>query len=451
MRQILSALAALEPLVVLALVPLFWYPGPLIGWLWSTIPLLWGARWAARGYPSVRTPYDLPLLGFLLLLPFAFAPVVDWTLAMPKLYGVLLGIALLYALANALTNRRQVLLGRDVYVLAGGALALVGLVGTEWPASKLVPLGPFYDRLPLLITGVVYAQPRGGIHPNELGGALSLLIPLALATLLSSGEQADPHCSRQVPASPAAGPGRLLASIRWLSLLAASGLMIGVLLLTQSRSAYLGTAAGVWLVAIWWCLARFCSLRARVATGLGLGMMALLSGGLSWRLVSTWLDTQGTGLDSFPGRLELWSRGLAMLRDFPVTGIGLGQISLVLPALYPLESIAPDTYIPHAHNVFLQVALDFGIPAACAVGLIVALAGWTLGMTYRQTVDRQTQALAIGLGAGLLSFLIFGSTDAIALGARGGLGFWAVLGLSAALARLAPAEASVLSRQLLPP
>src|SRR6266516_1450161 len=95
---------------------------------------------------------------------------------------------------------------------------------------------------------------------------------------------------------------------------------------------------------------------ARVGAGLG-----------AWRLVTSWTRAPDAGLESFPSRLELWSRSLSMLGDFPYTRIVLGQIPPVLHALYVPFAFPPDVYVPHAHNFFLQLALDLGIPGAVGV------------------------------------------------------------------------------------
>src|SRR5205085_2072334 len=61
-------------------------------------------------------------------------------------------------------------------------------------------------------------------------------------------------------------------------------------------------------------------------------------------------------------RAELWSRAMSMLQDFSFTGVGLGMYGKVANVLYPFFLIPPDAEMGHAHNHFLQVAVDLGIP-----------------------------------------------------------------------------------------
>jgi O-antigen ligase len=57
-------------------------------------------------------------------------------------------------------------------------------------------------------------------------------------------------------------------------------------------------------------------------------------------------------------RLEVWQRGWMMVQDFAFTGIGIGTFNVVAHALYPFFIAAPDELVPHAHNQFLEVAVD---------------------------------------------------------------------------------------------
>ena len=78
-----------------------------------------------------------------------------------------------------------------------------------------------------------------------------------------------------------------------------------------------------------------------------------------------------TDINSLAGRQEIWSRALYAIQDFPLTGTGPGLFRELVPPLYPLFRLSSDKDIAHAHNQWLQTALDFGLP-----GLIAYLALW---------------------------------------------------------------------------
>ena len=71
------------------------------------------------------------------------------------------------------------------------------------------------------------------------------------------------------------------------------------------------------------------------------------------------------------GRVELWSRALYGIHDFPFTGMGMNVFRKVMPGLYPTYMATPGFDVAHAHNHLLQAALDLGVP-----GLIAYLALW---------------------------------------------------------------------------
>jgi putative inorganic carbon (HCO3(-)) transporter len=154
-------------------------------------------------------------------------------------------------------------------------------------------------------------------------------------------------------------------------------------------------------------------------------------------MIASWLGAPGTPLDTLPGRLEIWNRALIMLLDFPITGVGLGQFPIVLRTFYPAFTLPVDQFVPHAHNFYLQLALDLGVPGAVAVLALLTTLLRNLLRLHHRTADRELRTVALGVGAGLISFLIFGLTDAIAAGARGGILLWILLGLGMAVTRLA--------------
>jgi len=138
-------------------------------------------------------------------------------------------------------------------------------------------------------------------------------------------------------------------------------------------------------------------------------------------------------LNTIGFRFEVWQWALAAVQDFPFTGCGLGTFREVVRLLYPLN-VAPSYDIAHAHNIFLQVALDMGIPGLIAYLALLGIAGKLCWDTARRSV--QLRPLALGLMASLIAFHTYGLADALAPGSKPGLIFWYILGLSVAIERL---------------
>jgi putative inorganic carbon (HCO3(-)) transporter len=155
------------------------------------------------------------------------------------------------------------------------------------------------------------------------------------------------------------------------------------------------------------------------------------------RLQQMWLDPpQETAVGSFSTlnfRQDLWPWAVQAIGDFPYTGIGLGSFREAGRRLYPLP-ISPTFDFAHAHNVFLQTALDVGIPgliAYIALLLVSTAAAW---QTAKK--DRALRAASVGLLSSLAAFHIYGLADALALGSKPAVLLWAVFGLLAVMVRL---------------
>ena len=380
-------------------------------------------RWIARREPWPSTPFSGALLLLALVIPAAVWASALPELTLPKLTGLILGLAAYRAIAFSVHDRHSFLWGVAVLALVGLAIWAVGFLGTGW-GTKFAWFGPILRRLPRALTALP-STPDSGINPNQLAGALVLFLPLAAAGVVGWWRE-----RRWGPA--------VLA-------LAGLGLAFGTLALTQSRSGWLGGAAGLLALAM---LAGLASRQRRLqilAVALPLALIAAAGVFLALRpdVVSRFFDAAGGAASeiSFSGRPEIWSRAIYAIQDFSFTGTGLGTFRRVVNLLYPLFTISPDTDIAHAHNMLLQVAVDVGLP-----GLIAYLALLELAAAVAWSAARRSSgavcSLSLGLFAGLIALHIYGLTDALALGSKPGLVFWMALGLIAALPRVTQAAAS---------
>ena len=123
-----------------------------------------------------------------------------------------------------------------------------------------------------------------------------------------------------------------------------------------------------------------------------------------------------------------------MIAAFPLTGVGLNAFRSLMPLLAPSSHVSPAIDVAHAHNIFLQTALDLGLPGLCAY---LALLGVALANCVRiaNGASPVRRDVALALAANIAAVHLFGLTDAVPLGAKVGLLFWISLGLVAALSR----------------
>lgn len=134
-------------------------------------------------------------------------------------------------------------------------------------------------------------------------------------------------------------------------------------------------------------------------------------------------------LRSLAGRQEIWQAGLGLADRFWLTGIGLGTFRRLLYLLAPLSIGGPATDLAHAHNFFLQTALDLGVPGLVGMlALYLAAAAQQLSL-WRSSASWEERLWALGFLAALLAQSIYSLTDAVALGSKPGFLLWFLLAL----------------------
>ncbi len=133
---------------------------------------------------------------------------------------------------------------------------------------------------------------------------------------------------------------------------------------------------------------------------------------LGWETLLSRFDTIGQG---GAGRVEIYIKSLTMLKEHWATGIGFGSYSLLSP-IY-LKGISNTAHFDNAHNEYLQLAIELGVPLAsflflwilCAMGI----AWFTLRKDQKKYGVELPSRLIIGGAAfcGLVGFLFHGIAD----------------------------------------
>jgi putative inorganic carbon (HCO3(-)) transporter len=314
----------------------------------------------------------------------------------------------------------------------GLGLALFGLISVEWSANKLfiVPqkIYRWTDKLIPSIAGI-----KDVVNPNILAGALMMTSPFPLAMLLANADLSN-LCSVPESSASAAGPplprtaGRAIGRTpsrrwftrTWFGLSAAVSLV--VLALTESRGAWIGTGAAVGILVIFrW---------KRLAW---LAPFALL--GFAWVAWQAAPPLVEEGLSGQMGRVELWNRALYMIQDMPFTGIGAGTFDQMADTQFPF--FLHGSWVEHVHNLFLQVAVDLGIPGLIAYLAILLLSMWSAiegSIHLYQSGDRALAALGQAGVASLAGMIVHGWVDATTwIVGRGAFIPWMVIGTILAL------------------
>lgn len=424
-------LRRLEGIWLLLAAPVLIFPdlapvlvAPLIGGL----ALLWLVQRWRLGTPIwPDTPFTRVMWLWTAAVIVGILVSAEPALTLPKATNLCLGLATWRYLSLVITNRRALAWGVALYLAVGAAFVAGGVLGADWSfkiswVEKIVAALPWQTlHLP--------GSPAVGVHTNQLAGTLVLYLPCVVCLWLGWR------------------PARARWLV-WLLGLAAAVALIFWLALSQSRSGWLAALAGLALLA----LARISliarpSLRRAVWVGLA---VCLLAAGWSLArlnpdlLARLWTEppreTVVGSLTSLAFRREVWHWATVAIADFPITGVGLGVFRHMVHRLY-LTQIPVGYDFGHAHNMFLQVALDVGLPGLVAYLALLIVALLSGGWVFRH--DPAGRPLALGLAVGLVALHIYGLTDAIAPGAKNGLSLWLALALLGALRRLSAAPPAV--------
>jgi O-antigen ligase len=413
--QFVQWVARLEIPALVLIAPALLFPTPARLLVLVAVPFLWMAARRTSGSAIPRTPLNVALFVLLAMVGVSLYATFDIIWSLGKVSGVVLGVLFFWAITRWLITPHRLAVATALFLLAGGALAVLALVGT----TRFYKFEGLPMQFPVVIRGVPGAEQ--GFNPNAVAGCLVLFVPLQIALLATARGR-----------TWAAGiTGRWIMPFQVL-LLALTG---GTLLLMQSRAAWLGLIVAATIAGAW---------RSRIIRALalcGAVVIVLAATQVDTRaIVSRALDRSGSSLDyAVAVRLELWSKALEGIREHPVTGMGMNAFRKLKPVRFPIKYPAyiavPEEPLPHAHNHLLQAALDLGIP-----GLIAYAAVWIVAATLLVQVLRSSQEvhriMAGGLAAGLMAHFVFSMTDAIPLGAKVGILFWFTLALTVGVHRV---------------
>ncbi len=283
-------------------------------------------------------------------------------------------------------------------LLAG---ALQGLLGAYQFVRQVGPPG-------FVLMGRFMRAHGTFAQPNPYGGYLGLVLPLAYATALCTWREAWPFGRR------GSGERRPITGLLlWVLSLAATAAMAGGLVMSWSRGALLGAAAGAALVLlalgrrVWLALA----LVVLLATPLSAGLPSLVPESLAGRVTEAfeYVGTEDvTAVEVTDAnfatieRLAHWRAAWRMFERAPWLGVGTGQYAAVYPSVAVPRWEDP---LGHAHNVLLNVMAEGGLLSLVAYLGLMGAALWTAwqGARGARGLDRGVALGALGMMGHLLT------------------------------------------------
>jgi len=314
---------------------------------------------------------------------------------------LVVGIGLYGVLSRWLTTLRRLHLAWQGIVLMLAALCLVTPMG-------MFAEHPLFLRLPWLVA--LGQRLPDTFNVNIVAGVLIILLPPSIARIMIAS-----------PDSPKKWLDRgfaLLTSLLALGILVSSGSRAGVFTLLATLFLFIGL--------LW----------PRPTLIVSAVLLAAIAIGGTWYgwhdIARELLLSRITG--GLELRIELWSRALYIIRDYPFTGIGMGCFDQIVPKMYPLFLFRRGTQT-HAHNLLLQVAVDLGLFGLAAYLVILGTCFCAAGRAYRMSRGQQLGDLELLSGACLSSLAgmcLYGLLNSVTWGSKGAFISWGIMAVSLA-------------------
>ncbi|MEM6837368.1 MAG: O-antigen ligase family protein [Cyanobacteria bacterium P01_C01_bin.120] len=293
-----------------------------------------------------------------------------------------------------------------VLVLASVPLNLFGIVEYIFKFTPTAALLPYFPLIDWLYLGDLHVPRAFSLfdYPNTLASYLIMILGLNLGLIFLS----DRTSTWKLPAG-------------WCRLLIQGNILLtlGCLFCSGSRNGLLAAIAllGLSLLRMranhWGRLLGIAGISLVVVTTLSFGVAGR---SLSW----AWFTDDP--------RVKVWQLALAMIRDRPLWGQGLGNYKLLYNGEIPGYS-----YIAHAHNFWLTMASEAGILVTVLFTLIVGVICYR-GYRALQTLRHRPteQALLLGYGLCFIGITLFSLFDITYFEARVNALAWLSLSVIAA-------------------
>ena len=370
----------------------------------------------ARRLPG-GSPLDVAIVALLGAYLLATAGSLNWRVSLEVSLTVLMAVSIFYVLSDRHILRRWQVEWALMLAVLAAAVSTVWIVAgdyTDWLRLTESVRGSlsFSDLIPPTVP-----KAHGvGDHPNILGGIFAMTLPFFLVGLV-----------------------RGYAPVLRVAIGLATLVVLLAMFLTLARSSWLGAAGGsvVMMVLLLALTPGGRGLIRRlkpetstermylgvVAFGLAMAIVAFAFAASEVEARPIWLFRE-----SGTPRIDVMGAGAEMFSDHMLLGTGPGMFGF----LYPEYSGRFPDHAVHAHNGFLQTALDTGIPGVLAMFALIGSLGWLLIRGLRES-NGETRLTFVACAGSLTAFSIFSLLEA-PNGFKSALVVVAAIGAVAALA-----------------
>lgn len=313
-----------------------------------------------------------------------------------SLWSFSTSVLIAFAIASHFSQRErlvQLVVGIAAGLLLTGVVALsqyafdfptnLDFLGTGTEAEQLGTQSQLLSRVPAFLR-----------TPTEMAWVVSTLLPLVIAPLICRVKSLNSRQKIVLLTAVFSGTIAVILSLArgsWISLLAAVAVVIlfgWYRLSTAERKTYLVSVGGVLILS---CL-----------------LLSPFAGKIYERLTA---DDEGSALI----RVPLMETAVRMIKDNPLVGVGLNEYRTSMTKYDETDIFVSQVFPNPVHNVFAHITAEVGVPGGIIFCLLIlaALFECLTAMTLR---DRLLFALALGVAAGLIAFVISAMKEPGSLG-----------------------------------
>lgn len=231
------------------------------------------------------------------------------------------------------------------------------------------------------------------VNPNHFAGLVAMALPLAFSAALGGWERYAPRVPN--------GEGRGVSPARAALFSFLTALLLVAVLFSRSRGGLLAAAAGLAATGALWLGASRRRRAAALAVGVFLATAAALGAWVGLEPVVERYETTGRDIVA---RTAVWRDALELVAVRPLAGTGFGSFGDVYPRVQTAHLAFT---VDHAHNDYLQLAVELGVPAAAlfvASWIYLTAHGARAALARSATTSQRVQlAGAVGGAAALLA------------------------------------------------
>jgi len=340
--------------------------------------LFWVVKmFVIKKFRLARTPLNIPIIVFLVAAAIGVITAIDFRHSL-KGYMTLGWISIFFLTVNNVKDKNQFKRLVTLLFIFTTVAAAYGI----WQSLTKIDFMHTAKRL-----HEVLPRSTGFFnHYMTFGGYLNMVFPLTFGLLLFGSSKSAFSGSRRTL------PKRQL-------LLGLAGLLILIaLVFTYTRGAWIGFLAGLVFMAI---------LKSKKVFFISLVVVILIVVTLAISPHSL-VSRRAVSIFNLASidRLSMWKSSLKIVKDYALTGVGWEGFGKIYP-----EYSSPRAYWPHAHNNFLNVAVESGM-----LGLGIFL--WLLivilksGVTvFKRVEDGYLKGISLGFLGGFVAFVVGGLTE----------------------------------------